>query len=71
MSVNIVKDSISENPKPTSVKFHVQVQGGEGMEGKFHLNGPGHMTKMAATSIYGINLMRSRSFSPVPLDGLP
>ena len=35
--------------------------------GGFYLNGPGHMTKMAATSIYGINLKRSRSFSPVLL----
>ena len=35
--------------------------------GKVYLNGPGHMTKMASTSICGINLKRSRYFAPLPL----
>ena len=67
MSVNSLKDFISENAGQISIKFHVQLQGEDGGgEGLVFFNGPGLITKMAAMSIYGINLKRSRSFSPVP-----
>ena len=57
MSINILKDFISENAGPISVKFHVQLQGKDwergvgvrGWVGGFYLNGSGHMTKMVAT----------------------
>ena len=45
MSINILKDFISENAGPISIKFHAQLQGRDG-----GLNGVAHMTKMAATS---------------------
>ena len=53
MSIIILKDSISENAWPISMKFHMQLHGREkGVcgGGGFYLNGQGHMTKMAATS---------------------
>ena len=41
-----------------------------GKEGgtKVYINGPGHMTKMAAMPIYGINLQKSSSPAPVFCD---
>ena len=50
-----------------SIKFHVQLQG-SGVVGS---GAGGGGDKMAATSIYGINLKRSRSFSIVRLGRLP
>ena len=41
---------------PIKAKFHVETpkEGGT----KVYINGPGHMTKMAATPIYGKNLQK-------------
>ena len=76
MSINILKDFISENAGPISVKFHVQLQGkdwewGVGVRGwvgvlfewfRSHDKDGCHIQ-----SIYGIDLKRSRSFSPILL----
>ena len=43
-----------ETTWPTEAKFHVESPLNGGM--KACLNGPGHMTKMAAMPIYGKNL---------------
>ena len=42
------------NARPIKAKYYVEPpwEGGT----KIYINGPGHMTKMAAMSIYGINL---------------
>ena len=47
----------SETAWPVKVKFHVEppLKGGT----KVYINGPGHMTKMAATPIYGKNLQKT------------
>ena len=47
----------SETAWPIKAKFYVEPpwEGGT----KVCINGPGHMTKMAATSIYGKNLKKS------------
>ena len=47
----------SETAWPIKVKLHVQPPMGRGT--KVYINGPGHMTKMAATLIYmyGKNLL--------------
>ena len=52
----------SETAWPIKAKFYVEPpwEGGT----KVYINGPGHMTKMAAMSIYGKNL--KKSFSPEP-----
>ena len=49
----------SETTRPVEAKFHVEppLDGGT----KVCLNGPGHMTKMAAMPIYGKNLKKSSS----------
>ena len=44
----------SETARPIKAKFYV-VPPWEGGT-KVYINGPGHMTKMAAMHIYGINL---------------
>ena len=51
----------SETPWPIDAKFYVEPpwEGGT----KVYINGPGHMTKTAATPIYGKNLLKS---SPEP-----
>ena len=43
-----------ETAGPIEARFHVEPPWDEGM--KACLNGPGHMTSMAAMSIYGKNL---------------
>ena len=48
----------SETAWPIKVKFYVEHPWEGGM--KVYINGPGHMTKMAATPIYGKN--RSKIF---------
>ena len=49
----------SETAWPIKAKFHVEPpwEGGK----KVYINGPGHMTKMAAMPIYGKNLKKSSS----------
>ena len=52
----------SETAWPIRAKFYVEPpwEGGT----KVYINGPGHMTKMAATPIYGKNLKKSSSPEP-------
>ena len=52
----------SETAWPIKAKFYVEPpwEGGT----KVHINGPGHMTKMAAMPIYGKNLKKSSSPEP-------
>ena len=54
----------SETAWPIKAKFYVELpwEGGT----KVYINGPGHMTKMAAMPIYGKNLKKSSS--PEPAD---
>ena len=49
-------------PRPIKAKFYVEPpwEGGT----KVYINGPGHMTKMAAMPIYGKNLKKSSSPEP-------
>ena len=57
-SVRIVQTSSPLKPPwPIIAKFYVEPcwEGGT----KVYINGPGHMTKMATTPIYGKNLKRS------------
>ena len=56
----------SETAWPIIAKFYVEPpwEGGT----KVCINGPGHMTKMAANPIYGKNLQKS---SPEPVGGFP
>ena len=51
----------SETAWPIKAKFYVEPPWEGGM--KIYINGPGHMTKMAAMPIYGKNLKKS---SPEP-----
>ena len=57
----------SETARPIKAKFYVEPpwEGGT----KVYINGPGHMTKMAAMPIYGTNL--KKSFSPQPAARFP
>ena len=52
----------SETAWPIKAKFYVEppLEGGT----KVYINGPGHMTKMAAMPIYGKNLKKSSSPEP-------
>ena len=52
----------TETAVPIKAKFYVEPpwEGGT----KFCINGPGHMTKVAATPIYGKNLKKSSSPEP-------
>ena len=52
----------SDTAWPIKAKFYVEQswQGGK----KVCINGPGHMTKMAAMPIYGKNLKKSSSPEP-------
>ena len=52
----------SETALPIKAKFYVEPpwEGGT----KIYINGPGHMTKMAAMPIYGKNLYKSSSPEP-------
>ena len=52
----------SETAWPIKAKFYVEPPW-EG-ETKVYINGPGHMTKMAAMPIYGKNLKKSSSPEP-------
>ena len=47
----------SETAWPIKAKFHVESYWEGGM--KVYVNGPGHMTKMAAMPIYDKNLKKS------------
>ena len=57
----------SETAWPIKAKFYVEppCEGGT----KVYINGSGHMTKMAATPIYGKTLQKSSS--PGPVDRFP
>ena len=46
----------SETTGPIKLKFHMETPLGAGI--KVCSNGPGHMTKMAATPIYGKNPLK-------------
>ena len=52
----------SETAWPIKAKFYVEPPWEEGT--KVYINGPGHMTKMAAVPIYGKNLKKSSSPEP-------
>ena len=52
----------SETAWPIKAKFYVEPPGEGGT--KVCINGPGHMTKMAAMPIYGKNLKKSSSPEP-------
>ena len=52
----------SENAWPTEAKFYVEPPW-EGVT-KNYKNGPGHMTKIAATTIYGKNLLKYSAPEP-------
>ena len=52
----------SETALPNKAKFYVEPPWEGGM--KVCINGPGHMTKMAAMPIYGKNLKKSSSPEP-------
>ena len=52
----------SESTGPIEAKFHVESPWDGGT--KVCLNGPGHLTKMAAIPIYGKNLKKSSSPEP-------
>ena len=52
----------SETAWPIKAKFYVEPPWERGT--KVCINGPGHMTKMAATPIYGKNLKKSSSPEP-------
>ena len=70
MFIISLTDFISENTRPISIKFYVQLHGRDGVGwglGGFYLNGPGQMTKMAATSSPYMVLTRLRSFSLILL----
>ena len=69
MSINILKDFISENAGPISIKFHVQLQSRDGGGGAilFEWSRSHDQDSCHIQSIYGINLKRLRSFCPVLL----
>ena len=52
----------SETAWPIKAKFYVEPPWEGGM--KVYINGPGHMTKMAAMPIYGKNLKKSSPLEP-------
>ena len=52
----------SETAWPIKAKFYVEPHWKGGT--KVYINGPGHMTKMAAMPIYGKNLKKSSSPEP-------
>ena len=54
--------SSAETAWPIKVKFHMEPPWDGGR--KVYSNGPGHMTKMAAMSIYGKNFKKSSSPEP-------
>ena len=56
-----------ETAWPNKAKFYVEPPWEEGI--KVCISGPGHMSKMAATPIYGENLKKSSS--PEPVGGFP
>ena len=64
LASTIFKDLLlsSETAWPIKAKFYVEPpwEGGT----KVYINGPGHMTKMAAMPIYGKNLKKSSSPEP-------
>ena len=61
-TISNIFSSDSETAWPIETKFYVEPpwEGGT----KVYINGPGHMTKMAATPIYGKNLKKSSSPEP-------
>ena len=61
------KDFSSETTGPISIKLHMRPL--DRGRKKVYIFLPGHMTKMAATPIYGNNLKKSSS--PEPLSRLP
>ena len=68
LSVKFSKDFSSETTGPISIKFHMQPQDRGGK--KVYIFRPSHMTKMAATPIYGKNLKKiffSRTARPIAL----
>ena len=59
----ISNDFSSEIAGPIATKFHIQPPGPLGK--KSFSNGLGHMTNMAAMSIYSKNLEKSSSLEPI------
>ena len=60
--VHIFKHLLSKTAWPIKAKFYVEPPW-EGVT-KVCINGPGHMTKMAAMPIYGKNLKKSSAPEP-------
>ena len=61
----ILKDLFPESTWPIKAKFYAEPpwEGGK----KVYINCPGHMTKMAATPIYGKNLQNSPPNCPISM----
>ena len=68
MSVHISNVFSSETGWPIKAKFYVESpwEGGT----KVYINGPGHMTKMAATPIYMVKTLQKSPPEPVGHRGL-
>ena len=61
----ISKPFSSETAGPIKAKLHVEHPKEEGT--KVYINGPFHMTKMAAVPIYGKNHKKSSSLEPMDI----
>ena len=59
---SVVVVRLSEIAWPIKAKFYVEPPWERGT--KVCINGPGHMSKMAAMPIYGKNLKKSSSLEP-------
>ena len=54
MVVDVVVHNVQTSTEPIKAKLHMQHPHEEGT--KVYINGPGHMSKMAAWAIYNKNL---------------
>ena len=65
MYMTIISNIFSETALPIKAKFYVEPPWDGGT--KVYINSQGHMTKMAAMTIYGKNLKKSSSPEPLVL----